>query len=90
MALCYRAMLVFYRREITVIRSPLLIAVYFNSRPALKREGDVQTDMERVLPRRVSTHVRKAADDMNILRAVYPVRSFNPRRRAAAKFLIFA
>lgn len=51
MALCYRAMLVFYRLEITVIRSPLLLAVYFNSRPALKREGDVQTDMERVLPR---------------------------------------
>ena len=64
MALCYRAMLVFYRREITVIRSPLLIAV--------------------------STHVRKAADDMNILRAVSHDRSFNPRRRAAAKFLIFA
>ena len=62
MALRYRAMLVFYGREITIIRPSLLIAV--------------------------STHVRKAADDMNILRAVYPVRSFNPRRRAAAKFLI--
>ena len=37
MALCYRAMLVFYRREITIIGPPLLIAVYFNSRPALKR-----------------------------------------------------
>ena len=59
-------MLVFYGREITVIRSPLLIAVYFNSRPELKRAGDVQTNMERVLSRRVSTHARKAADDMNI------------------------
>lgn len=66
MALCYRAMLVFYQREITIRGSPLLLAVYFNSRPALKRAGDVQTDMERVLSRRVSTHVRKAADDMNI------------------------
>ena len=37
MAPCYRAMLVFYRLEITVIRSPLLIHVYFNSRHALKR-----------------------------------------------------
>lgn len=51
MALCYRAMLVCYQREITIRGSPLLLAVYFNSRPALKREGDVQTDMERVLPR---------------------------------------
>lgn len=51
MALCYRAMLVFYRREITVIRSPLLLAVYFNSCPALKRANDIQTDMERMLPR---------------------------------------
>ena len=40
MALRYRAMLVFYRREITIIGPSLLIAV--------------------------STHVRKAADDMNI------------------------
>lgn len=51
MALCYRAMLVFYRREITIISSPLLLAVYFNSHPALKRAGDVQNDMERVLQR---------------------------------------
>lgn len=34
MALCYRTMLVFYQREITIIGSPLLLAVYFNSRPA--------------------------------------------------------
>ena len=40
MAPCYRAMLVFYGREITIIRPSLLIAVYFNSRHALKREGD--------------------------------------------------
>lgn len=37
MAPCYRAMLVFYGREITIICPSLLIAVYFNSRPALKR-----------------------------------------------------